>query len=185
MSHLLLYDSTDELPHDLESQIRSLLRAEWPPLEEDETGEPLIAPDLHPVYFILADERTVLSYARTIWARVTHLGQDFKLYGLGDVVTAPEVRGLGYGSCVVKEATSHIKSNREADAALLLTEPRLEGFYRQSGWESVPELVVITDEYKVHNRSDSLPMMVFLSTSAKCVRAGFHATPLILPGNEW
>jgi hypothetical protein len=82
MLQLLLYDSTDEVPKDLESQIHSLLRAEWPPLEEDQTDGPLIAPQLHPVYFILAEGRTVLSYARTIWARVTHLGRVFKLYGL-------------------------------------------------------------------------------------------------------
>ena len=114
-----------------------------------------------------------------------HNGQDFKLYGLGDVVTAPRVRGLGYGSRIVKEATTHIGSDRETDAALLLTEPRLEGLYRRSGWESMPELVVRTGEYNEHPRGESLPMMVFVSANAKGMRERMQARPLVLPGKEW
>src|SRR5688500_18770789 len=129
MLQLLLYNTTADLPRALESQIRSLLRAEWPPLGEDETNGPLTAPELHPVYFILAEGTAAWSYARTMWARITHIGRDWKLYGLGDVVTAPRLRGLGYGSRIVQEATTHIRSDCEADAAVLLTQPRLETFY--------------------------------------------------------
>jgi GNAT superfamily N-acetyltransferase len=185
MLQLLRYNAIDDLPDDLESQIRSLLWAEWPPLEEDETNNPLIAPELHPVYFILAEGKTVCSYARTIWARVRHIGRDLKIYGLGDVVTAPKLRGLGYGSRIVQEATTHIRSDCEADVAVLLTEPRREAFYGRIGWQAMPELAVRTSEYDEHDDGDSLAMMLFMSASARQVRASFHASPLVLPGDEW
>jgi predicted GNAT family N-acyltransferase len=184
MLQLLIYNGTDGFPHDLESQIRSLLWAEWP-APDDETDKPLIAPELHPVYFILAEGGLVLCYARTIWARVTHLHRNFKLYGLGDVVTTSRLRGLGYGSRIVQEAATHIRSDCEADAAVLLTEPRLEAFYRRMGWEAMPELEVRTSEYDEHNEGDCLAMMMFASASARRVRARFQASPLILPGDEW
>lgn len=184
MPELRRYDGAGEIPCELERQVRALLQAEWP-APEGETEEPLVAPQWHPTYFILAEGKTVWSYARTVWARVTHLGRGLKLYGLGDVVTAPALRGSGHGSRVVREATAYIRSDREADAAVLLTGRGLEVFYRRCGWEAVPGLEVRTDEYDEHHRGGSLPMMLFLSASAKRVRAGFHASPLVLPGDEW
>lgn len=184
MSELRHYDGADEIPCELERQVRSLLQAEWP-APGDETDGPLVAPQWHPTYFMLAEGGMVWSYARTIWARVTHLGRGLKLYGLGDVVTTPELRGLRCGSRVVREATAHIRSDREADAALLLTGPGLEAFYRRCGWEATPGLEVRTDEYDEHQCGGGLPMMLFLSASAGRMRSGFHASPLVLPGNEW
>lgn len=184
MPELRRYDGADKIPRDMERQIRSLLRAEWP-APGDETDGPLTASEWHPTYFILAEGGMVWSYARTVRARVTHLGRGLKLYGLGDVVTAPGLRGSGYGSRVVREATAHIRSDREANAAVLLTGPGLEAFYQRFGWEAAPELEVRTDEYDEHHRGDSIPMMLFLSASAGSMRAGFHASPLVLPGDEW
>lgn len=181
MPELQRYAGADEIPRDLERQIRSLLQAEWPS-PGDESDGPLTAFEWHPTYFVLAEGGMVWSHARTVWAWVTHLGRSLKLYGLGDVVTTPELRGLGYGRRVVREATAHIRSDHEADAAVLLTVPGLEAFYRRCGWEAVPELEVRTDEYDEQHRG-SLPMMLFLSTTAG--RASFHASPLVLPGDEW
>lgn len=184
MPELRRYDGADEIPRDLERQVRSLLQSEWP-APGDEADGPLIAPEWHPTYFILAEGGMVWSYARTVWARVTYLGQGLKMYGLGDVVTAPELRGSGHGSRVVRDATAHIRSDHVADAAVLLTGPGLESFYQRCGWEAVPEFEVRTDEYDEHQRGGSLPMMLFLSASATSMRAGFHASPLFLPGDEW
>ncbi|HEU4594831.1 MAG TPA: GNAT family N-acetyltransferase [Pyrinomonadaceae bacterium] len=184
MPELRRYDGADEIPRELERHVRSLLQAEWP-ATGDETAGPLVEPEWHPTHFILADGHKVWSYARTIWARVTHLGRGWKLYGLGDVVTAPGLRGAWYGSRVVRDATAHIRSDYEADAAVLLTEPGLEAFYRRYGWEATPELEVRTDEYDEHQCGGSLPMMLFLSESAGRMRPGFHASPLVLPGDEW
>lgn len=182
MPELMRYDSAALIPLRLEAQIRSLLYAEWPASDEDEVARPLIDPELHPVYFVLADGDQVLSYARTIWAMVTHLGQSFKLYGLGDVITKPEFRYKGYGGRIVREATTHIKSDREADAAVLLTEPKWEMFYRRSGWDYIAGLRVVTSEC---DERAIFPMMLFLSVKAQAVRATFATDRLMLPGDEW
>lgn len=185
MPRLMRYDSASTIPARLEAQVHSLLHAEWPDPDEDDASRPLIDPELHPVSFVLADGNQVLSYARTIWAAVFHLGQSFKLYGLGDVITRPEFRHKGYGGRIVEEATTHIKSDRAADAAVLLTEPKLEPLYQRSGWGYVPGLRVATGEYDGCIAWESFPMMLFLSAKARSVREIFHAEILVLPGDEW
>ena len=185
MLQLLIYDSSAELPRELASEIRSVLLAEWPGPEVDDTSESLIDPALHPVYFILADGNRLRSYARTIWARVAHQDQHFKLYGLGDVITVPQYRRKGYGGRIVQEATAHIRSDQTADAAVLLAQPRLVALYSQSGWECVPGLRVMSGERDGHMTSDVIPMMMFLSATAQAARAGFASQTLVLPGDEW
>ena len=181
---LIRYESTATIPYHLETQVRTLLYAEWPGPDED-VAQPLTDPGLYATYFILADENQVLSYARTIWATVSHLEQDFKLYGLGDVVTAPKFRRQGYGSCIVEEATTHITSDQDADAALLLTDPALEIFYGPSGWEYVPGLRLMTGEHDPCTIEAPFPMMLFLSPKAKALRGVFTKDVLVLPGDEW
>ena len=184
MPRMVRYDSGETIPPRLEAQIRPLLRAEWPSPDGDDAAQPLTDPELHPVYFILAGRGRVVSYARTIWAAVSHLGQNFKLYGLGDVVTEPGFRHKGYGGRIVREATSRIKSDREADAALLLTEPKLEAFYRRCGWAYVPGLRVAASEYG-ECAGTTFPMMLFLSAEAQAARKAFPRDALVLPGDEW
>lgn len=185
MPQLLIYNSSAELPRDLASQIRAVLLDEWPGPEVSGVGGALIDPELHPVYFILADGNRLRSYARTIWATVRLQDQRFKLYGLGDVITVPEYRHRGFGSRIVQEATTHIRSDPEADAAVLLTEPRLEALYRRSGWEYVPRLRVASGECEGPEAGDDFPMMLFLSAAARAARESFASHTLVLPGGEW
>ena len=185
MPRLMRYDFPATVPPHLEAQIRSLLYAEWSGTNEPDIAPALLGPELHPVYFVLAEGDQVLSYARTIWATVPYLGQSFKLYGLGDVVTQPGFRHKGYGGCVVGEATTHIRSDREADAAVLLTEPKLEPFYRRSGWDYVPGLRVATGESDECGAVATIPMVLFLSAKACAARAIFPSETLVLPGDEW
>jgi len=86
---------------------------------------------------------------------------------------------------VVEAATAHIRGDRDADAAVLLTEPALESFYARHGWEHVPELVVSTNECGSLQEEAGFPMMLFVSAAANAARTIFHAHPLVLPGNEW
>ena len=145
----------------------------------------MINPELHPTYFILVKSNQLLSYARTLWMTVAHNDQHFKLYGLGDVITVPEYRHRGYAGRIIAEATAYIRSDPEADAAVLLTRPQLEALYRRSGWESISGLRVTTGEYDAHEARDTIPMMLFLSVAADVARAGFASHTLVLPGDEW
>ena len=180
---VMSYDSAAAIPLPLEAQIRGLLHAEWPGTDED-TVSSLIAPELHPVHFVLAEGNQVVSYTRTIWATVFHRGQGLKLYGLGDVVTRPEQRQIGYGGRLVEEATSHIRRDEEADAAVLLTEPTLEQFYRRYGWEQVAGLRVATGDSQ-GTAVAPFAMMLFISPRARAARDLFADDPLVLPGDEW
>jgi GNAT superfamily N-acetyltransferase len=185
---LLVYDSVTELPPDYAQQARTLLQdegfLEQMPVEAD-AGVELALPDLHPTYFLVVDGRTVQSYGRTIWARIEHLSQSYKLYGLGDVVTRATRRKMGYGSRVVEAATAHIHGDREADAAVLLTEPKLKALYVRYGWEHVSGMMISTSEHTRMLGVGSFPMMLFVSTTARAARTSFLTHPLVLPGDEW
>ena len=185
MLQLLTYNSSAGLPHELASEIQAALLDQWPGPDMNDAEGPMIEPELHPTYFVLAAGGQLRSYARTIWAHVTHRGKRLKLYGLGDVITLPEYRRRGYASRVVQAATAHIQSDPEADAALLITESELGGLYRRSGWEYVRELRVESGEYEGQEASDTCAMMLFLSKAARCAREGFASSLLVLPGDEW
>ena len=185
MLQLLIYDSPSDFPRELAQQICSALLKEWPSPDADDSVESLIHPELHPTYFILADGNRLLSYARTTWVTLEYGAQRFKLYGLSDVMTVPEYRHKGYGDRIVHEATAHIRSDPEADVALLLTRPELAVLYQRSGWEHVPELRVESGEDERHEASDAFPMMLFLSAAACTARASFASHTLVLPGDDW
>jgi len=179
---LSVYDTSDALRPEIERQIRALLDAQWPASDDEPASGPLLDPDLHPVFFVLASGDIVLSYGRTIRALVPHDGGALKVYGLGDVVTAPEWRRAGCGGRIVEAATAHIRSDPEADLAVLLTEPALERWYGRHGWDHIPGLRVRTGEYEDAQSAGVLPMFLVLSTAL-----GTPPTEhtLTLPGEEW
>ena len=185
MLRLHSYVSADDIPPQYECQIRSFLRIQWPDTEEADNNEPLIDPELHPVFFFLARENTLLSYARLIWMNVSHNGQTYKLYGLGDVFTYPASRNKGYGGQVVASATDYIRADPKADTALLLTEPSLHSFYQQSGWQHISDLSISFGDYQNPQSYTGYPMMLFLSKKAQEARRDFQKYPIFLPGDEW
>jgi hypothetical protein len=185
MLQLFIYDSSTEFPLELARQIRVALLDEWPCTDAEDTLESLTEPQLHPTYFVLAEWNRLLSYARTIWVTMEYGAQRFKLYGLGDVMTVPQHRHKGYGDRIVREATAHIRSDPEADAALLLTRPELTELYQRSGWEHVPGLRVASSEDEGNEASNAFPMMLFLSVAARAARPSFARHTLVLPGDEW
>jgi GNAT superfamily N-acetyltransferase len=125
----LKYEINRAILEDMRVRIRALLEKEWPGSPAGGDTEPLTDPGLHPTYFVLAERCAVLAYARTIWMHVPWCGTDLEIYGLGDVVTARPARSRGFGSDVVEAATARIRSDCDADAAILLTTPQLVAFY--------------------------------------------------------
>lgn len=185
MEELHIYHSAKDLPPHFEWQIRAFLRLLWFDENEDELNEPLTPEELHPVYFVLARENSLISYARIIWMPIDHLGNTYKMYGLGDVFTFPASRKKGYGSRVVESATNYIRADSEADIAILLTEPGLENFYRSIGWEYIPDLRLLTGEPDNPQTRDDFAMMLFLSGKAKQNHTNFQTQTVFLPGDEW
>jgi predicted N-acetyltransferase YhbS len=185
MPELSVLNTSDELPPEIGRQIRALLATEWPGSDEEMVSGPLLAPDLHPVYFVITSEDRVVSYGRTIWAWVPHKGGALKLYGLGDVVSAPEWRRSGYGDRIVEAASVHIRSDPEADVAVLLTTPALEAWYGRHGWTLVPGLNVKSDEYEDAKTAGVLPMVLVLSPVLGASPADLAGQMLTLPGDEW
>ena len=184
MPELAVYTRSENIEPKIEREIRALLDSEWLGSSQDPVSGALIDRDLHPVYFVFTEGDRVLGYARTICVWVAHLGRTFKLYGLGDVITAPQWRRMGYGTRLVEAASAYIRSDPEADAALLLTEPRLEALYGRSGWTHVSGLRVVTDD-REETAAEVFPMMMFLSAGARAVSGDFAQRPLVLPGEEW
>lgn len=185
MEELHVYQSTADLPQFIELQIRTFQRILWFDDNEDEPNEPLTAAELHPVYFVLAKEDQLISYARIIWMTIPHQGKNYKMYGLGDVFTFPASRHKGYGSRVVSSATNFIRTDSEADMAILLTEPGLEKFYQLSGWDHIPDLRLLTGEKANPQIRDDFAMMLFLSRKAKQNLSDFQTWSVFLPGDEW
>ena len=184
MPELAVYTRSEDLEPKIEREIRALLDSEWLGSSQEPVSGALIDHSLHPVYFVLTDGDRVLGYARTIWVWVAHLGCTFKLYGLGDVITAPQWRRMGYGTRLVEAASAYIRSDAEADAGLLLTEPRLEALFGRTGWTHVSGLDVVTDD-RDESSAEVFPMMMFLSAAARAASVDFTQRPLVLPGEEW
>jgi len=182
---LVVYTASHEIAPEIERRIRALVDSEWPGSDGEHEVGALVDLDFQPDHFVLTMRDAVLSYGRTIRAWVPYGGRTLKVYGLGDVVTAPEWRRSGYGARIVEAATARIRSDREADLAVLLTEPALESWYGRHGWARVPGVRVRTGEYEDAESAGALPMFLVLSTALGASSADLAEQTLTLPGDEW
>lgn len=170
------------IPLEFQLQISELLHAEWPGGDfEDSRGGPL-PHELHPTYYALEEQGLVYTYGRILWMTVSSSRMPLKLYGLGDVVTAPVARRRGYARRVIEAATRRITSDPTADAAILFTKPEVQSLYMSFGWESIPSLVVQTAE-TADAGFDTVPMLLLLTEQGQSLR--MPGASLELPGHEW
>lgn len=185
MPELVVSGASAEIPPEIERQIRALLGTAWPASDEEPMSGSLVDPALHPTYFVLTSANVLLAYGRTIRAWVPYNGGALKVYGLGDVITTPERRRSGYGGRIVEAATAHIRSDTDADLAVLLAEPGLEGWYGRHGWIHVPGVRVRTGEYEDARMAGAAPMFLLLSTALGTSPTEIAEHTLVLPGDEW
>jgi len=101
------YNTEDSIPETIRNQIVAAVDVEWPRLE---ASAQLVNALFHPTHFVLLQDRTLLSYGRTIWAHGSWNGGRLKIYGLGDIITPMALRQRGYGSAIVAAATAHIRA---------------------------------------------------------------------------
>lgn len=132
VSEFSVFNASDDIPPEIERQIRALVASEWP-----------------------------------------------------DVVTAPAWRRSGNVGRIVEAATAYIRSDSEADLAVLLTEPALESWYGRRGWAEAPGLRVRTGEYEDARSAGVLPMFLVLSTALGASPGDLPELTRIVPGDEW
>jgi predicted GNAT family N-acyltransferase len=186
MPELKIYRPNDELPADYECQIRAFIRMLWHDEYVYDLDAPLDSPERHVHHVVFAERHALLSHARVNWVNVEHVGQSYRLYCLGDVFTYPAFRKKGYGQQVTTAGTQLIRNDDEADAAILFTDPELEKFYAQSGWEHIAKLKATKgDSEHPDSQEGAFVMMMFLSDKAKQHRADFEAKTIHLPGYGW
>jgi GNAT superfamily N-acetyltransferase len=94
-------------------------------------------------HFIGYEDGNAVAHAGTLRHVVRHKGNDLCLGGLKSVLTAPEARGKGYGSKVIRAATDHMAQELSVDFGLLFCKESLLEFYADLGWEHVANDVLI------------------------------------------
>ena len=185
MRSLQVYHSNEELPATYECQIRAYVRMLWHDHYLYDLDEPFIPPERHPHYVVMVERHALFSAARVNWVTVEHAGEGLRMYCLGDVFTYPAFRKQGYGRQVVAAATDLIRSDPEADAAILFTQPDLNNFFGQSGWKHIAGLSASVGERDNAEPHHYFAMMLFLSDRARAMQTAFETQPIFLPGYAW
>ena len=157
----------------------------WHDVYAYDLDAPIVPPERHPQHIVIAERHALISYARVNWVEIEHLGQTWRMYCLGDVLTYPAFRRRGYGRQVADKGTDLIRTDVLADTAILFTDPAREGFYGQAGWKHIPTLKASIGDKDQPEDYPYFAMMLFLSERARRLEAGFVGAPLFLPGYGW
>ena len=179
MPTLRIYEEQD-FPSAYNWQAIAFMRCEWPSIFQ---GDILYLsapypPELHPVHFVMAEGDSLLSYATIMKLNIPHAGQDFAVYGFGNMLTFPPYRKQGYGRRILHAATEHIhKSN--VDAAILFCDKSLENYYAQEGWVTIRSTTYLGYSGQPVAYEPSR-MMLFVSEKGKAGRTDFENSALYI-----
>jgi GNAT superfamily N-acetyltransferase len=172
------------LPDAYAHQIRSFIRIHWDDPYVVDPAAPLVPEDRHPQHVVAGEREALFSSARVTWVPFTHDGHEYRLYCLGDVFTYPAFRRQGLGEAVTTAGTSLIRSDADADLAILFCDPSLAGFYARHGWEGAPGLRAEAGDGADGYRLEGLPMLLRLS--ARATRLPVEGPAVWkLPGHGW
>jgi GNAT superfamily N-acetyltransferase len=179
-----IYESQD-VPENFKCQILSFVRIEWPELFSGDLRlrDWTTAPEMHPVTFLLEEERVLISRLEVVWTHIQHAGETYKAYGLSGVFTYPAFRKQGYGLQLVQSAKDYIEQRGDAD--LVLFHSTVKGFYEQAGFERMDRLVTLVGDVDNPERSDETGFMLFLSEKGKRGRESFEKEPLYFGEKTW
>lgn len=70
-------------------------------------------------------------------------GVSVPVAGLGGVITEPGFQGRGFAQRLLREATSFMTDELDADFGFLFCLPRLVPFYERLGWHTLPRPILI------------------------------------------
>jgi predicted N-acetyltransferase YhbS len=185
MMYTLREYTSDHLPAELANQVASFIRIFW--LNENK-GEDrfweLLPPNPTVRHFVIAERGILISHALVRQLTITHLGNPYKLYGVGSVMTYPAFRGEGYGRRVVEAATAYIL-NSDADIGMLFTAPETAPFYEASGWAALNKTGVYYGDPAQPEYDDAFIMMLHVSEQAKVQRANFEEGTMFVGAFLW
>lgn len=184
----LLHFHQEDCPSYIKKQIISLMRLEWPQAfgDKDEDIHWPDSPETQPTSLVFVENNFVISHAAIPWKYISHEGQQYKAFGLSEVMTSPCYRKQGYGLRLIKEAYSFIEKNNP-DISTFTCEPALVHFYSQGGWEYKQNINLIGGIRNKPFRSDSLglcTMINLFSATAKNNLLSLEETDIYLELGE-
>jgi len=103
---------------------------------------------------------------------------DVKVGGVGGVGTLPEYRRRGYASLALKETGRFLHENLKVSFGLLLTNEKLEPFYRNLGWRRIIAPVAF-DQPGVKISANGVTMFL------PCAEETWPPGPVDLCGYPW
>lgn len=179
MPSLTIYEQK-HFPSVYNWQAIAFMRCEWPSIFQ---GDILYLsapypPELNPVHFVMAEGESLLSYATLMKMNLSHAGQDFVVYGFGNMLTFPPYRKLGYGRTILRAAREFIEKSA-VDVAILFCDKSLEKYYAPEGWRAThsPTYVGYSGESVLY---EPLRMMIFVSQRGKAAQEDFENLPLYI-----
>jgi len=107
-------------------------------------------------------------------------GKPVRLGGIGGVMTPPEHRGMGYSSTALEAAAAFMRDRLGSTFGLLVTGPKLIGFYGRLGWRRVPGPIRFWQPDGV-DRSDRIDVIMILPLAGEPWPDG----PIDLCGLPW
>ncbi len=185
MIKLLQYPQTD-CSENLRKQIIALQCTAWPLTPGDEDKPWPGNPEIYISSFVLVDNDITVSHVAIMGKNITHKGQTYKAFGLGEVVTHPSYQKRGFGLQLINKAAAFIENN-EPDISIFTCNPSLIYFYAQGGWEHIKNTCLVGGTRDNSFRSDSLrlaTMMRFHSDKAKEHRQDFEDSDVYLELSE-
>ncbi len=181
---IFIYRNSKEIPEHFYYQAQAFVRIFWSDGDEHDIDSGLKGINSSSTHIVLAQGKSLLSYA-TIVQRI--VGNDeYKLAGLGEVMTFPHFRKRGYAGQVVQVASDLIKNEMSADFGLLWTEPKNYNLYRRSGWELTPDLVTLYGDPANPNKyEDEAGMVLFCSDKAQQARETIASSEIYIGTSKW
>lgn len=180
-----VFATNADLPDYLRLQIISIIRIQWHETAGDYTGPSALPDEWQPAHVVGTDGDALISYAGVVRRDVEHAGQVFGTYGLSSVFTFPALRRRGFGSEVVRRATSGIRQSVDADLAVLFTAPGTEPFYERAGWQAMPSTAFLIGDRASPRRHPGVAMMLFVSAKGNRHRLAFEHARVYLGEDAW
>ncbi|MCM3222928.1 GNAT family N-acetyltransferase [Bacillus sp. AR8-1] len=183
----LLSISQKHCPPDLKEQISLVMHQTWPEYyQNNEHKQWPDTQDTNSISLVLVENNVVISHVGIPSKYIKHHGENYKAFGLSEVMTNPAYRKQGYGLKLIKEAALFIERNTP-DISIFTCEPSLVHFYSLGGWNHIKNTNVIGGTKDKPFRSDSLglaTMIRFHSSKAEKNRFTFEQADIYLELNE-